>query len=75
MNPAVLGIIRHIITLIACMLFAQTSMSPDDINSVAAGAMALIGFGWSIYEKRADGFDLKRKRYQPGDEIREGGQT
>ena len=37
MNPAILGLVRHAITLIAGMALANTELSPDDVETLASG--------------------------------------
>lgn len=54
MNPALLGFIRHGITLVAGMVFANTDLSPDDINTIASAAVILLNLGWFAYDRRAD---------------------
>ena len=61
MIPAVVGLIRHAITLIFGMLFAQTSLSPSDIETLASGAIILLNLGWFAYDRRADLPRRKRK--------------
>lgn len=55
MNPAVLGLIRHAITLIAGMALANTSLAPDDIETLASGAVVLINIGWFAFDRHKAG--------------------
>lgn len=54
MNPALIGFIRHGITLVASMIFAKTDLSPSDIETLASGAVILINLAWFAYDRRAD---------------------
>lgn len=58
MNPAVIGFIRHGITMLATLALANTDVSPEDINTLASGAVILINLGWFAYDQR---HNLKRK--------------
>jgi len=64
MNPAVIGLVRHAITLIFGMLFAQTSLSASDIETLASGAIILLNLAWFAYDKRAD---LPRRKSKDSD--------
>jgi hypothetical protein len=65
MNPAILGFIRHAITLVAGMVLAKTSLSPDDIETLASAAVVLINLGWFAYDRHRAG-DLRiRKDRRP----------
>jgi hypothetical protein len=64
MNPALVGFIRHGITLVASMVFAKTNLSPSDIETIASGAVILINLAWFAYDKRED---LPRRKAKDGD--------
>lgn len=65
MNPALVGLIRHAITLIFGMLFAQTSLSASDVETLASGAIIVLNLAWFAYDKRADLPRRKRKGADP----------
>lgn len=58
MNPALIGFIRHAITLIFGMVFAQTSLTASDIETLASGAIIILNLAWFAYDRRGD---LRRK--------------
>ncbi|MBY5329594.1 Pam3-gp28 family putative phage holin [Rhizobium leguminosarum] len=63
MNPAVLGLIRHAITLIAGMALANTSLAPDDIETLASGAVVLINLAWFAFDRhKAGDIHLRRRK-------------
>lgn len=64
MNPAVVGLIRHAIILIFGMLFAQTSLSASDVETLASGAIIVLNLAWFAYDKRTD-FRRKPKGDDP----------
>lgn len=58
MNPifsaAVGSILRHFLTMGAAVLVTRGIWTPEDATTyVAAAALALIGFGWAMYQKYA----------------------
>ncbi len=61
MNPAILGFVRHGITLAFGMLLANTSLSASDVETLASGAVILVNLAWFAYDKRADLPRRKRK--------------
>jgi hypothetical protein len=64
MNPALIGFIRHGITLIFGMVFAKTSLSASDIETLASGAIILLNLAWFAYDRRAD---LPRRKPKDAD--------
>ncbi|MQV12187.1 hypothetical protein GHL01_00310 [Sinorhizobium meliloti] len=65
MNPAVLGFVRHAITLFAGMFLANTSLSPDDIETLASAAVVIINLGWFAYDRHRAGDLRPRKGRRP----------
>lgn len=61
MNPAILGFVRHGITLAFGMILANTSLQPSDIDTLASAAVIIVNIGWYAYDKRADLPRRKRK--------------
>lgn len=61
MNPAVLGFVRHAITLFAGMFLANTTLTPDDIETLASAAVILINLGWFAYDRHRAGDIRVRK--------------
>lgn len=55
MNPAILGFIRHAITLVGGMALANTSLSPDDIETIASAAVIVINLALFAYDRRKAG--------------------
>ena len=56
MNPLVVeslaSVLRHVLTIGAGYLVAHGIWTPEAASSyVAAGAMAIIGMGWALYQK------------------------
>lgn len=75
MNPRMLDLVRTLITIVATVLLADSKLSPDDISTIAGAATILLTVGYGIYERRHEGWRVGRKRFEPGVEVREGGQT
>jgi hypothetical protein len=65
MNPAVLGFVRHGITLAFGMILANTSLSPSDIETLASGTVILVNLAWFAYDRRADVPRRKAKEADP----------
>lgn len=65
MNPAALGFIRHAITLIAGMVLANTSLTPDDIETLASAGVLLINLAWFAYDRHRAGDLRVRKGRRP----------
>lgn len=53
MKPAVLGIVRHLLTLAAGALVSGGSLDPAQAETVIGALLAIIGVGLSVYDKRA----------------------
>ncbi|PZU78180.1 MAG: hypothetical protein DI546_04270 [Rhizobium sp.] len=66
MNPAILGLVRHAITLVAGMALANTNLSPDDIETLASGAVILINLSWFAFDRYRAG-DIRLRRGAKGD--------
>ncbi|MDX0534361.1 hypothetical protein GOC55_12960 [Sinorhizobium medicae] len=66
MNPAILGLVRHAITLVAGMALAHTSLTPDDIETLASGAVILINLAWFAFDRHKAG-DIRLRRGPKGD--------
>jgi hypothetical protein len=49
--PIIQSFIRHALTSGGGILFAHSLASQSDINTAIGAAMALIGFGWSVFQK------------------------
>lgn len=65
MNPAILGFVRHAITLVGGIALANTKLSPDDIETLASGAVILINLAWFAFDRHRAG-DLRiRKGLRP----------
>ncbi|AMD60889.1 hypothetical protein AWN88_22490 [Agrobacterium tumefaciens] len=63
MNPAILGFVRHAITLFGGMFLAKTSLSPDDIETLASAAVVLINLVWFAYDRhRAGDLHIRKGR-------------
>jgi len=63
MNPAVLGLIGNAITLIAGMTLANTSLAPDDIQTLASRAVVLINIAWFAFDRHKAGhIHLRRQK-------------
>lgn len=52
LNTAVMGIIRHILTLLAGWLVAKGWMEASQTETVIGAVLALAGVGWSVMDKR-----------------------
>ncbi len=52
-TPIVLGLIRHILTVAGGYLVAQGTLTSGDLTELIGGIVAIVGVGWSVYEKRA----------------------
>lgn len=55
MNPAILGFVRHAITLFGGIALANTKLSPDDIETLASGAVILINLAWFAFDRHKAG--------------------
>jgi hypothetical protein len=52
MNIAmIMGIIRHLLTLVGGYFISHMKMDPETIQAVIGAIITLIGWGWSIYTK------------------------
>lgn len=52
MKDMVLGIARHVITTAGGALVAQGLLDQASANTAVGAIVALLGVGWSVYEKR-----------------------
>jgi hypothetical protein len=52
MNPATLGIVRHVLTLAAGYFAARYDVDQDSLDAIVSGATAAAGVAWSLYDKR-----------------------
>ena len=52
MNPMILGLLRHALTLAGGALVAAGYASPGDVGTVIGAVLALGGVAWSAYDKR-----------------------
>jgi len=75
MNPRISDLIKTLITICAAMLLADTRLSPDDINTIAGAVTIAVTLGYGFYERKHEGWRFGRKKFQPGEEVVEGGQT
>jgi hypothetical protein len=50
-GDVVTGIIRHAITTLAGGFVAQGLINQNQVQTLVAGVMVLVGVGWSIYSK------------------------
>lgn len=48
MNPMILGLLRHVLTLAGGAL----AFSPGDTETLVGAFLAIAGVAWSIYDKR-----------------------
>ena len=46
------ALVRHLLTALAGAYAVKYGIEPDAIDAIISGAAALIGVGWSIYDKR-----------------------
>lgn len=46
------AVVRHILTAVAGGFFVQHGISGDVQNAIIGGIAALVGVGWSIFDKR-----------------------
>jgi hypothetical protein len=52
LTPAMLGIIRHLLTILAGWLVAAGWIEASEAETVIGAVLALIGVGWLVLEKR-----------------------
>lgn len=54
LQAALGSVIRHFLTMLSAVLVARGIWTPEDSTTyVAAAALAILGFGWAIYQKYA----------------------
>lgn len=53
MKDAILGVIRHLLTSIGGGLVAGGLATQDDLTTAIAAVMTLIGFAWSLWDKKS----------------------
>lgn len=53
MQAAVLGLIRHALTVVGGYLVASGDLEPQHVETIAGAVAVLIGVLWSILDKRA----------------------
>ncbi|UFS81574.1 MULTISPECIES: hypothetical protein [Rhizobium] len=75
MNPRVLDLIRTFLTIAATIFLADSKLSPEDINTIAGAGALVLTLGYGVYEKKHEGWRFGRRRFEPGEEIKDGGQT
>lgn len=51
-KAAFLALLRHFLTVAGGALLATSDLSPDDIETLAGAAVAVLGVAWSLYDKR-----------------------
>lgn len=47
-----LGLLRHILTIIGGYYIAKGSVDADQLEQLIGGLISLIGFGWSYWVKK-----------------------
>lgn len=52
MTPEILGVLRHILTVLGGVLVTKGHLGEADLEILAGAAVTLVGIGWSIYAKR-----------------------
>ena len=52
LTPAILGIFRHLLTIVAGWLVAEGWIEASQAETVIGAILALIGVGWSVLDKR-----------------------
>jgi hypothetical protein len=52
MLPAILGVVRHLLTFGAGYLVARGFIDESTAEALVGAVLTLIGVGWSIYDKR-----------------------
>jgi hypothetical protein len=70
-----LDLVRTLITIVATVFLADSKLSPDDIATIAGAATIMLTLGYGMFERKGEGWKFGRKKFAPGDEVREGGQT
>ena len=75
MNPRVLDLVRTLITIFATILLADSKLPPEDINTLAGAATLLLTLGYGVYERKHEGWRVGRKKFEPGEEVKDGGQV
>lgn len=49
---AILGVVRHALTTAGGGLVTAGYLSSDNLTQIVGGVIALLGVGWSIYQKK-----------------------
>lgn len=75
MNPRMLDLVRTLITIVATVFLADSKLSPDDVSTIAGAATIILTLGYGFYERKHEGWRVGRKKFAPGAEVRDGGQT
>ncbi len=75
MNPRVLDLVRTLITIFATILLADSKLAPEDINTLAGAATLVLTLGYGVYERKHEGWRVGRKKFEPGEEVKDGGQV
>lgn len=75
MNPRIIDLVRTLITIVVTVFLADSGMSPDDVGTIAGAATIILTLGYGFYERKHEGWRIGRKKFEPGAEVREGGQT
>lgn len=53
MKDSILGVIRHILTLGGGYFTADGLATQDEVTTAVSAAVALVGFVWSIIDKKS----------------------
>lgn len=76
MNPRFQQLLTIIITmLVSSFLADRAHLSPDQVDTIAGAATILASAGLGFWHQKHEGWSLRRRRFQPGEEVVEGGQT
>ncbi len=51
-KAALLGLLRHFLTVAGGVLLASRGFEPDQVETLAGAVVAVIGVAWSMYDKR-----------------------
>ncbi len=76
MNPRFQQLFTIIFTMLISTFVAKSaSLSPDQVDTIASAVTILVTAGLGVYQQKHEGWRLGRRKFQPGDEVVEGGQT
>ena len=58
-NPAVLGVVRHLLTIAAGALTSKGVINPDETEILVGATLGILGVIWSIFDKKKTAKQLR----------------